>query len=56
MDRAEFEEGVHPSKPQHGALSSAERLMGILGVVVQPAACLSDAGIADLVHRGAVGA
>ena len=56
MDRAEFLDGVHPSKPQHGALSSAERLVGVLGPVVQPAARLLDAGVADLLHRSAVGA
>ena len=49
-------EGVHPSKPQHGALSSAERLMGILSAVVQPAARLLDTGVTDLLHRSAVGA
>ena len=31
MDGAEFLEGVHPSKAPHGALSSAERLVGVLG-------------------------
>ena len=56
MDGAEFLKGVHPSKLQHGPLASSERLMEVLGPVVQPATRLLDAGIADLLHRGAVGA
>ena len=56
MDGAELLEGVHPSKPQHGPLLSSERLMGVLGPVVQPTACFLDAGVADLLHGSAVGA
>ena len=48
MDGAEFLKGVHPSKPQHSPLSSSERLVGILGAVVQPAARLVDTGVTDL--------
>ena len=55
MDCAELLQRVHPSKPQHGALSSSERLVGILGPVVRPATRLLDAGVADLLHGSAVG-
>ena len=55
-DRVEFLEGVHASISQHGPLSSSERLVGVLGSVVQPAAWLLEAAVADLLHRGAVGA
>ena len=54
MEGAEFLEDVHPSKPQHGPLSALERLVGILGPVVQPATGVLDTGVADLLHRGAV--
>ena len=35
MDRTEFVKGVHPSKPQHGPLSSSEGEVAILDAVVQ---------------------
>ena len=55
VDGGEFLEGLHPSKPLHGPLSSSERLVRILNPVGEPAAHLLTIGIADLLHGRPIG-
>src|SRR5665213_1071519 len=56
VNRGEFLECFHPPKSEHSPLSSPERLVRILGPVVQPAPALLAIGGGDLLQRGAIGA
>ena len=46
----------HAPEAGHGTFSSSERLMRILGTIVQSATSHLPVGIADFLHRGAIGA
>ena len=56
VDRGELLQRLHAPEPEHRSLSSSEREVAILDPVVGPASGLLLRGIAQLVHRGAVGA
>ena len=51
MDRGEFLQRFHPPKSLHRPLSSSERKMGILGLVIEPSAYLAAIQIAEFAHR-----
>lgn len=56
MDRGKLLQRLHTPEPQHRSLSSPERQVTVLDPVVGPAADLLLFAIAELVHRGTVGA
>ncbi len=56
MDGGEFLQVSHPPEAGHGAFSSSEGQVGIIGTIVQPAPGLLPIGVSDLLHGGAVGA
>ena len=49
-----FLKGSRSSEAQHGALAPSERLMGVLGAIVQPAAGFMLVRVADDLHGSAV--
>ena len=59
VDRAvygsEFLECLHPLESLHRPLSSLERLVRILGPIVEPRVYLLTVGVADLFQGGAAG-
>ncbi len=58
MDRSmgggEFLQGLYVSEFRHRAFSSSERLVGILGSIVEPTSTLLIGSIADYLHRRSV--
>lgn len=54
VNRGEFLQRFHLSESQHGALSSSEWQVAVLGPVIEPAAHLAAVEIAELAHRGRV--
>ena len=50
----EFLQGSHAAEPLDGALPPSERLMGVLGAIVQPAAGFLLVRVADDLHGSAV--
>ena len=55
MDRGELLQCLHLPEAEHRPLSSSERQVAVLDPIVGPAADLLLVGIAELIHRGAVG-
>jgi hypothetical protein len=55
VDGGEFLECLHPPKSEHRPFPSSERLMRVLGSIVDPPPYLLPVGISDLVHRRWVG-
>ena len=51
VDGGEFLEGLHIPKLCHRLLSSSERLVGILGSIVESPTVLLIGSIADYLHR-----
>ncbi len=51
VDRGEFLQGLDIPKPCHRTLSSSERLVRVLGSIVEPPAALLIGSIADDLHR-----
>ena len=56
MDGGEFLKRLHVAETCHCSFSSPERLVGILGSIVEPATALLIGSIADYLHRRSVGA
>ena len=54
VNGGEFLQSSRSSEPQHGALPPSERLMGVLGAIVQPAAGFLLVRVADDLHGSAV--
>ena len=54
VNGGEFLQSSRLSEPQHGALPPSERLMGVLGAIVQPAAGFLLVRVADDLHGSAV--
>ncbi len=54
VDSGEFLQGRYISELRHRSFSSSERLVGILGPIVEPPTALLIGGIADCLHRRSV--
>ena len=54
MGGGEFLQGLYISELRHRSFSSSERLVGILGSIVEPPAALLIGSIADDLHRRSV--
>jgi hypothetical protein len=54
MGGGEFLQGLYISELRHRSFSSSERLVGILGSIVEPPTALLIGGIADYLHRRSV--
>ncbi len=54
MGGGEFLQGLYISELRHRSFSSPERLVGILGSIVEPPTALLIGGIADYLHRRSV--
>ncbi len=51
MDGSEFLQGLDVPELRHRSFSSPERLVGILGAIVEPPTTLLIGSIADYLHR-----
>ena len=54
MDGSEFLQGLDVSEPHHRSFPSSERLMGMLGSIVEPSSTVLTLQDANLFHRGAM--
>ena len=55
MNGGEFLQTSHAAEPLHGPFSSSKRQVRILRPIVQPAARFLLVGVADVLHRRAIG-
>ncbi len=53
VDSGKLLESLHVSELRHRTLSSSERLMGVLGPIVQPTTAYLRPSITDYIHRSA---